>query len=360
MTEASHTEPTLERVLDEALEVAQSSPGIEGWSGIWEVLKPARVSGRVAMEAALSLLGGASPERQVGCELVATLCNPDNHGWSHEAAVAVCAIADGQLGDELSWSVANALYRTEDPIGLATLVGLSRHHHPAVRRIVATGLPWLHCDEQGCVKVVEALIELSGDDDESVRDWATFGLGTVVDVDSAAVREALVRRLDDHHDDTRCEALVGLARRRDARAFLVTRAALRADPVFLLAVEAAAYLADPRLLPELVALEECWDVDASLLRSAIDHCDPRARDSELTQMVEFASALHQALDAAGSSATASLSCERFGLPGVLVEVSRAGIDPDGVDRWSWDYDAMLARGGGLAGAVASVIADLER
>ncbi len=63
---------------------------------------------------------------------------------------------------------------------------------------------------------LRTVIALSQDEDGSVRDWATFRLGTS-DLDSPPIREALVARLTDPDDDARGEAIVGLARRRDPR-----------------------------------------------------------------------------------------------------------------------------------------------
>jgi HEAT repeat protein len=59
---------------------------------------------------------------------------------------------------------------------------------------------------------------LAQDTDEHVRDWATFGLGVLGQVDSPEIREALVTRLSDTNLDVREEALVGLAKRKDRKA----------------------------------------------------------------------------------------------------------------------------------------------
>lgn len=64
---------------------------------------------------------------------------------------------------------------------------------------------------------LDALIELSSDDDDLVRDWATFGLGSQTDADTPALREALLVRLRDREGDIDQEAIVGLARRGDLR-----------------------------------------------------------------------------------------------------------------------------------------------
>ncbi len=62
---------------------------------------------------------------------------------------------------------------------------------------------------------VDVLAVLSRDPDTDVRGWATFGLGSMIDRDTAQVRAALIARLDDPDADTRGEALVGLAARGD-------------------------------------------------------------------------------------------------------------------------------------------------
>ena len=67
-------------------------------------------------------------------------------------------------------------------------------------------------------ETLQALIELSADADAKVRDWATFALGTLAETDSPALRDALAARLDDPDEDTRMEAVHGLALRGDERA----------------------------------------------------------------------------------------------------------------------------------------------
>jgi hypothetical protein len=66
-------------------------------------------------------------------------------------------------------------------------------------------------------KAVRTLIELSADPDADIRDWATFGLAQQIGTNTREVREALYARVEDEDDDTRAEALMGLARRRDER-----------------------------------------------------------------------------------------------------------------------------------------------
>jgi len=121
---------------------------------------------------------------------------------------------------------------------------------------------------------LEVLIDLTSDPTAHVRDWATFALGTQTEADTPELREALVARLDDEDDDTRCEALVGLARRKDRRVIEPLRRDLGSDSVWPLAVEAAALIGDPSLHPLLVAIQESWDTDDGWLDEAIRACSP--------------------------------------------------------------------------------------
>src|SRR5262249_24072368 len=120
-------------------------------------------------------------------------------------------------------------------------------------------------------------IELSEDEDEDVRDWATFGLGTQIDLDTPQIREALAMRLDDS-GEAQGEAMVGLARRKEERVLKPLLEALSwADPGGLI-LEAAEEYADPRLYQALLQLKarqtnsEGYYKD--YLEAAIKACNP--------------------------------------------------------------------------------------
>ena len=118
----------------------------------------------------------------------------------------------------------------------------------------------------------DILIRLSQDQDEDVRDWATFGLGSMCSLDTPEIRETLIVRLSDSHFDTRSEAMVGLARRRDERVVPFIAATLKAQFVGKLAVEAAGEIASCDLVEPLEDLMGWWDVDTELLLAALKHC----------------------------------------------------------------------------------------
>ena len=66
------------------------------------------------------------------------------------------------------------------------------HPDPRVRHGVVLALTGY--EDQ---RAVETLIALSQDEDADVQDWATFGLGTQIDLDTTVIRQALKGRLND-------------------------------------------------------------------------------------------------------------------------------------------------------------------
>jgi HEAT repeat protein len=65
------------------------------------------------------------------------------------------------------------------------------------------------------MKAIRGLIALSQDRYSYIRNWATFGIGTLSDLDNDEVRQALYARCTDRHHETRMEAISGLAKRKD-------------------------------------------------------------------------------------------------------------------------------------------------
>jgi HEAT repeat protein len=95
---------------------------------------------------------------------------------------------------------------------------------------------------------IDTLIRLSSDRLSHVRDWSTFGIGSQVDRDSKKIREALWKRINDKDQNTKLEALVGLARRKDKRIVDVIRRELNDGEYGTLLYEAITEIADESLL----------------------------------------------------------------------------------------------------------------
>jgi HEAT repeat protein len=122
-------------------------------------------------------------------------------------------------------------------------------------------------DEPGAL---DALRLLTADEDSDVRDWATFGLGTLCESDSPEIRDALAARLMDD-DDIRREAIVGLAKRHDPRATAAIAGELARDKVWMLAIEAAELMPSPQFVPRLRALMRSAPDDDTL--RALQRCE---------------------------------------------------------------------------------------
>lgn len=128
-----------------------------------------------------------------------------------------------------------ALGHLADTRAVPKVVRHSAHADPEVRFAVAFAC--------GCfgneTAAVETLLRLMCDEDDDVRDWATFGLGSCSELDTPAIGEALFAALADSCEDVKQEALAGLARRRDRRILPVLYAQLQQPEVDNLTIEAA-------------------------------------------------------------------------------------------------------------------------
>jgi len=130
-----------------------------------------------------------------------------------EQEAALRAMAERERDPEVLAAIACAFGHLGAPHGNDWLLAQAGHEHPDVREAVAFALGGRPGPD-----VLQALIKLSGDPEADVRDWATFALGTLAPDDGRELRDALAARLDDPDEDTRLEAVHGLAVRGDDRA----------------------------------------------------------------------------------------------------------------------------------------------
>lgn len=93
---------------------------------------------------------------------------------------------------------------------IETICSYKNHKSTNVRHSLVSSLLTIEKDE-----AINTLIKLSKDKDSDVRDWATFGLGSQIELDNKLIREALWERINDKDEGTRFEAISGLAKRKD-------------------------------------------------------------------------------------------------------------------------------------------------
>jgi HEAT repeat protein len=213
----------------------------------WAAIRALQDRGtREVFEAARELCAGVEPhERCLGVDILA-----QGQSWvktfHDEAVTLLLQVLEREDEPRVLSSIGMALDHRHDRRAVEPLAALRNHPDAGVRYSVVHGL-LRHQDDQA----VQALIELSDDEASDVRDWATFGLCVLLDIDTPALREALVRRLADADPDTRGEAMVGLARRHDNRVVPALVEALQAGWDGSLVREAVEEFRHPEVLNAL-------------------------------------------------------------------------------------------------------------
>jgi hypothetical protein len=228
------------------------------------------------LEAATGLLcSDADHGRTLGADILGRFVGiePDSGPVVGEALLAALAIEKAATARA---SIVAALGHLGDAGTLGRVFPLAADASAEVRLAVAFAVATIS-PQPLAPEARTALIRLSRDEDPEVRDWATFGLGTLSDDDGPEIRAALLARAEDAHHEARAEALFGLAVRRDPRAVPHLIRALRSPLVAGLELDAAAAAADPRLLPALWALQQAGVADEVRVRRAIDRCSGASR-----------------------------------------------------------------------------------
>jgi HEAT repeat protein len=205
-------------------------------------------------------------ERFVGASVLAQLGAPEIP-FARERFEVLSDLISTEKQASVLGAAATAIGQLNLRRAFPILLRLQQHPNPEVRFGVVTGLLSSTAPE-----AIQTLIDLSTDKNNDIRNWATFGLGSLIDSDTPAIREALLARVEDEVAEIRGEALVGLASRRDSRAIPFIVKELSSASVTSLAVEAAAEAADQTLVPALLKLAPRWKLDADLLQTAINNC----------------------------------------------------------------------------------------
>ncbi|MFN0029693.1 MAG: HEAT repeat domain-containing protein [Acidimicrobiales bacterium] len=276
--------------------------------------------------------------RRLACDVLGSLGYEDGQPFGAETFSLLARVCKGEDSPPVLASAVMAVGELQHAETLTLLVSHSGHEDSNVRRSVARVLPsiagvdWL----DPAHPAVTTLMELTADEDPDVRDWATFGLGTGVKADGVVIRRCLLARVQDPHEDTRAEAIAGLARRHAPEAVRFVRHDLGADAVGRLTVDSARLLGDPSLAEPLGQLVTWWDVDVELLEDARRRCDPARIDAKATLVRAL-------LDAAElSHLSISVASELLPNDAGDPEVSVVGAGTDA----AYALDALLRRAGG--------------
>jgi HEAT repeat protein len=194
--------------------------------------------------------------------------------FSQEAAPVLIELMENDACEDVRASAAFALGHLRNTIAIPHLLRYVKDGSAEVRHGVAFAL----CSFEGR-EVAEALIDLSCDSDRDVRDWATTGLGSFLEMDSTEIRSALLARLSEDDPEIRGEALIGLAKRKDERVTGPLKSELSGEFHGSWCLEAAELMADPVFYPLLLSLRsriesEVEDRFIRHLDDALTACHP--------------------------------------------------------------------------------------
>lgn len=213
-------------------------------------------------------------DRVVGADILAQLGWQDRTYLKESVDLLIPALQD--TNEFVVYSVCCALGHRSDARAAAHIVKLADSLSAQIRYGVVSAL--LEQESQGAIDV---MIVLSSDSDRDVRNWAMFGLGSQIDVDTIEIRDALFVGVSDNDSEIRGEALVGLATRGDQRVVdLLLDEWEKFDDVGTLSLEAAEETASPRLHSKLLYLQDALNFSGdvqfeSQLQSAINACQPK-------------------------------------------------------------------------------------
>jgi len=206
-------------------------------------------------------------ERALGIRILGSL-GECNHRFISDCFEVVLGSLNGEREENVIHAILQGFGKLHRYESIEPASRFRHHPNPEIRRAVVSAM--LHRED---ALAVETLIGLTRDSEADTREWASFGLGSCIEWDSDALRDALAERLMDEDGYVRGDAIHGLAARGDSRVVPYLLEALTKPEPYNRELEAATLIADPALLPLLIALpEEGEDYYASTRTEAIEAC----------------------------------------------------------------------------------------
>ncbi len=209
-----------------------------------------RRADRETLESATLLCGSSDPlDRELACDILIYLGrDPYEPVFYDEAMPLLVRLLVPEEPVDVLYSALHAIvnyspWDRDDLRPLPAILALSSHGDELVRFSAAKALGG--CEEP---EAIATLLRLSRDPDVDIRDWATFGLSRLLEVDTPEIRAAFWERVDDEHEEVRAEALSGLARCKVPGTYEALVAELDRNTVHDTTFKACEMLADPRLL----------------------------------------------------------------------------------------------------------------
>jgi hypothetical protein len=299
-----------ELLVEQAVALARLDPAEDGEEPeYWDRIHALRRSGSSSIcDQALTLANGDETQQRVAADVLSQLGYREGQPFK-DAALAVLSRLSATASDpDLIDSIVMALGFQHGEAGVPAIVRHVGHEESFVRYSVALALSSSLNRAEGWISVhhpgVEALMSLTADGDEDVRNWATFGLAQM-QVDGEALRLCFRDRLTDPHEETRGEAIDGLVRRHDPVLFSWIQQGLASLDFVPFVVPAALCFGSPLSFPLLQRLVGHPDYDQNTLKTALLSCDETEQAKQVETMVQLA----EAFDTRSVPLRISFSCE---------------------------------------------------
>lgn len=239
----------------------------EEWLRIWpNAFVFLHVRGnREVLEAARALcMSSVDNERAVGAIILGELGYPEST-FPDERLEILLGLLESEKDPDVVGTVITALGHFHHEKSVEHLAKFKNYPDAEVRHRLTWTLKEFEDD-----LAIAALIELTKDEDEDVRDWATFGIGSMIERDTPEIREALIRRLNDPHEIVQSEAMIGLAIRQDRRVL---------DRIV---DEISEWWDISDLCEGLQAMKDDYKGDPKKLAAALARCEEEENDIDIT------------------------------------------------------------------------------
>jgi len=213
-------------------------------------------------------------DRGVGADILGQLGWRDKTFLDVSVDLLISALQDKV--DNVVYCACVALGHRCDAKAIAHVIKFAQSPSKEIRNGVVFALLGQESSE-----AIDVMLLLACDEDVDTRNWAMFGLGTQIEIDSPEIRLALLKGTSDEDSEIRGEALVGLANRKDSSAIeLLLNEWKNFEDVSVLSVEAAEIIASPRLYSTLLELEKTLDLEEDMffefqLQHALYACKPK-------------------------------------------------------------------------------------
>jgi HEAT repeat protein len=220
-------------------------------------------------------LSGSSRDALEVCRLLSQIA-PEKRSVIERAIAVLADLVRRDVDSNVTARAIEILGNYRNSAGARVVLEAMSNSSSEVRAMVAANLGFL-IDDENAIPVEASLVQLSNDDEESVRDWATIALAQLVLYSSAAdyfakssiTRNALADRTRDNDSTVRGEALIGLALRDDQSVMRLLREELTGYSVSVESVRAAEILGSKELVDALERLSTWWQEGGDALDNAL-------------------------------------------------------------------------------------------